>query len=233
MTEVSRVQLVDGSAFAPREWLRREILWASLMSPYTLQLNEWLSASASTGIKMRQYSGNVSRREIYSRSKEPEYQSLAFFNQGKVIGGLVSSAALFKACMPRSSEGAYVDMLRLQADTVDRVLADSPTGSPVLSISETEIFTTCARLAKQAHAARKERVTASLWLHASQNIRKLAAEQARKWVAVALQDEQAILPQLVIPNGGTPRSAGPRVEMLQPLFHHIVESEAYQVLGER
>jgi hypothetical protein len=58
----------------------------------------------------------------------------------------------------------------------------------------------------------------------------LAISEISKWRETAAQNEEGTLPTLIIPNGGTPRSAGQRVEKLQPVFHEIVCSERFQKL---
>ena len=80
----SRIVVQGETQFNPREWLRRELLWASLMAPYGQQLNDWLEVD---GNRFDQHMGNVSRQHIYSQETDSESQAIAFFNGAKVIGG--------------------------------------------------------------------------------------------------------------------------------------------------
>ncbi len=228
----SRVEVIDNSPFNPREWLRREVLWASLIAPYGAQISAWLNESA-----VQQHNSNVSRRDLFGRDESPEFQSQSFFNQGKNVSGIISSATLFKACMTSSGEGAQVNMLRVQADIVDKVLGNLAAGS-VAKVSDTSAYATCGQLARRvfmpARSAESPRVkpgTKQILLHAHRLMVSLASFEAGEWIAASFQNEDNSLPNLEINNGGHARSAGPRVEMLQSILHKIVEFEEYKALS--
>lgn len=226
MNKVSRVQLADGSPFNKREWLRREVLWASLMTPYSYQLSQWLSEDGGT--RVQQHNGNVSRRDLFSRTDDPEHQAQAFLNHGKVVAGLTLSAIILKISMSNKEEEPQIP-LEIQADVIDRVLKESQ--QPVsYSAPEKEIFMRCVELAHRAHAAGQSLVASKSWLQASKLMRGLASNYAHDWIDL-LGEDQGAFPQLIVPNGGTPRSSGPRVEELQPIFHEIVESEQFKSLS--
>lgn len=218
-----RVELVNGDVFNAREWLRRDVLWASLMSPYSRQLAGWLD-----GTQEQQHNGNVSRQLVYGSAQDVESQSMAFFNQGKNIAGLISSVALFKSCMPRSNDGCAVTPIEVQAKSIDAVLGsafDSNTAEGV-------VYAECAHLVAEANKSRDgEFGKRQRLLRASKLMTGLATQEAVSWLAQASQNEDSSLPILSIQNGGHPRSAGPRVEMLQPIFETIIASPKYQSLS--
>jgi hypothetical protein len=226
MSEI-RVKIIGDGDFNAREWLRRDALWASLMTPYTQQLAGWLDGSAP---QKAQHDGNVSRQSLYAEGEDIESQAMAFFNQGKNIAGLISSAVLFRACMERKKEGAYINVTETQAMLVDRALSLDCDfiGS---EISEDDIYAICARHARQATEAQPGQFGKNIrLLRASRAILSLASREAFGWVENSLQNEETTLPVLRIQNGGHPRSAGPRVNKLQPIFHKIVASPQYQSL---
>jgi hypothetical protein len=222
---VGRVEVKDVGEFNPREWLRRELLWASLMTPYSQQLDSWVS-----GTQLSQHSGNVSRRDVYNGHQDPESQSLGFFNQGKNIAGLVSSIVLFNVLMHRPQEGASVDILGLQAKAIDKVLARVTSGQFDTVLAEPEIYKECQRLVRLAIEDDTHFSTNARLLRASKIMTGLACQETRDWLAASRQDLETTLPQLTIPDGGHPRSGGDRVDMLQPIFHGFVESEQFRAL---
>lgn len=217
----TRVEVIDYGAFEPREWLRRDVLWASLMSPYSQQMQGWLD-----GTQKAQHDGNVSRQNLYAQDVDAEVQAMAFFNQGKNVAGLISSIALFQVSVAGSRQGAVVTPVEIQAKAVDLVLGGEAT--PDRASSESEVYARCSRLAIQASIG--EGIIASRSLRkASQLMTDLAVAEASSWIEVSQESEN--LPQLTINDGGHPRSAGPRVEMLQPFFRQILASEAYRSIA--
>ena len=46
MSRQPRVEVVGQGTLKPREWLRRDVLWASLMSPCSRQIAGWLDGTA-------------------------------------------------------------------------------------------------------------------------------------------------------------------------------------------
>jgi hypothetical protein len=58
----------------------------------------------------------------------------------------------------------------------------------------------------------------------------LAINELAKWREMSVQNYNSTLAELIIPNGGTSRSSGPRSEKLQPLFHEIIKSDRYKNL---
>lgn len=224
----SRVSVVGETIFNPREWLRREVLWASLMTPYSIQRAGWLDK----GLTQRdQHTGNVSRQKIYNIEGDVEALSLSFFNQGKNIGGLISSVALFNAMMDKSGEGATVDLLEVQATSIDKVLRKTvslPTGNPV----EAETYQECAGIMKRVSGMAEGQFGKNQQLSkASRLMIDLASREASTWLEASTQNEEGNLPELTINNGGYPRSAGSRVDLLQPIFYSIVDSKPYAALN--
>lgn len=217
----SRVEITNGSPFDAREWLRKEVLWASLMTPYGRQLTGWRDDTA-----IQQHHGNVSRQKLYGLSEDVELQSLAFFNQGKNVAGLISSVALFKVCTVGTGEGGYVNPLDVQAQSVDKVLTLA-TQTGITRPDEQEAYLQCSNLVKASFANPTEFSKRKRLLRASNILASVAAIEARGWLDDARQIEGEKLPKLTINDGGHPRSVGPRVEMLQPIFEKIVASEAY------
>jgi hypothetical protein len=216
-----RINVIGEESFKPREWLRREALWAYLMSPYGRQLDDWKNEN---GTRFDQHIGNVSRQSIYAEQPDPESHALSFFNQGKHIGGLITSAAMLRAGVA-SENRLVVDVLALQTRAVDISLAGRV--QCVLK-SDFEVFSQTAKLVRDADAVslgqygRNQRL-----VRASGNMMNLASEETIAWLEVATQNETNPLPTLTVNDGGHPRSVGPRVEMLQPIFHDILNSDGY------
>lgn len=216
----TRVEVIGSGEFDPREWLRRDVLWASLMSPYSKQMEGWID-----GTQKSQHDGNVSRQTLYSQEGDPETQAMAFFNQGKNVAGLVSSVALFQASVAGTRQGSAVTPIEIQAKAVDLTLENRTQVTP--PESEVNVYDRCSRLAWQAST--NEGFVASRSLRkAAQLMTGLAVVEAASWVKASRQSDG--LPKFEIRNGGHPRSAGPRVEMLQPIFEQILQSETYQSL---
>lgn len=221
-----RIKVVGGKDFEPREWLRREVLWASLMTPYNQQLDVFIKGTA-----FDQHMGNKTRQDLFALDEDPESQSLAFFNQGKNVAGLISFAALFDACLDRTGNGAHVNIPGVQARSVDKVLArqsDLHKG-PYSPDEEFEIFDESGLLVN--HAVRTERGSEERnesIFRAGSMMTWLASAEAGLWLESSLQSIEGSLPELVIDDGGTPRSSGTRVDKLQPILHKILESANYR-----
>lgn len=225
MSEV-RIRVIGQEHFEAREWLRKDVLWASLMTPYSRQMHGWLDGTAYA-----QHSGNVTRQSVYAAEDDAEMQSLAFFNQGKNIAGLVSSLALFKSCSYKSELDKRSRMLETQAESVDRVLGDITIVPSLAEIPEEDIFKYCTELVESASVLPRGQFAANQMLvRASDAIAGIASSEASSWLDASLQDEEESLPVLTIHDGGHARSAGKRVNMLQPIFHRIVASPRYRVL---
>lgn len=220
----SRVEVVGQGDFIPREWLRKEVLWAYLIAPYGVQLNGWLDQNVSA---RAQHDGNVSRRDLFSRQKDPEAQPMVFFNQGKNVAGIISSAVLFRAGVCSSRDGTYFNVLEAQATAIDKVLGSRQSDFGKI-LPEGEAYREAARLAKLAYAPDAPQFGSNRRLMAANRIMfALASEEARHWLSLSRQDDQGSLEPLLVPDGGTPRSAGPKVEAAQLMLHTILESEEY------
>jgi hypothetical protein len=224
---VSRVEVIGRGEFDSREWLRREVLWASLMVPYSVQAKTWLNGTAIV-----QHNGSVMRQKIYQQEPDIESQSLAFFNHGKNIGGIVSSAVLFRVSMDKSREGAYVDILGEQAGAIERIISRKPEDFITETATEEVSYEECARLVQEIQGETNPHINNGRRLRASNVMSALACREAKDWVASSLQNEDQSLPVLTIQDGGFPRSAGDRVERLQPVFHRIIESAQYRALSQ-
>ncbi|HXR50461.1 MAG TPA: hypothetical protein VN778_05550 [Verrucomicrobiae bacterium] len=158
-------------------------------------------------------------------------QAKAFFNHGKVIGGLVSSVAVFRMRMngpldPNNEISEVV--LQMQAKSIDKALELPLLQATNGTKGEQEVFEECTHLAKLAvRNPGNQFVNRRYMLRAAKSMSSLACQNVVLWLETSKQDEAESLPLLTIPDGGTPRSAGPRVEMLQPIFHQIIASEAF------
>jgi hypothetical protein len=225
----SRVTVIGEEAFNPREWLRREVLWASLMGTYTEQMDSWLN-----GTRKAIQDGHVSRKELYEAQDDPEMQARAFFNQGKVVAGYLTSAALFRAA--RTPEGVDpVNVLEVQASSVDKVVErlHSEPSAAERTGSEEAAFMRCAELAIRANEFEPGHfIREHNFMRAAAIMTIMASTELRPWIAASWQNEDGSLPHLTIENGGFPRSTGGRTEARQPIFHKITASEAYQALAD-
>ena len=220
----NRVSIVGDGEFNPREWLRREVLWASLMAPYGQQLEDWVKES---GNRVDQHLGNLSRQEIYSRDLDPESQALSFFNQGKNIGGLITSAIVFDSLMEISSR-THVDILAIQSRNVDRVLKVAMANPMQSPVDSTDVFDQATRNVRMAVTNENGQYgNTHRLIRARRLMNQLASFYTGDWIMKALHEEGDGLTHLVINDGGTPRSAGPRVDRLQPVFREILNSEHY------
>lgn len=220
----TRIEVIGAGEFNPREWLRREVLWASLMVPYRQQHKNWLD-----GIAYDHYTGNVSRRQIYALSSDAESQALAFLNQGKTIAGLMSSIALFETINLKLLDASPIETLGVQADSIDKVLGNIALNSSIETTEELEkiAFDECYHLVK--FASNNPDRSREYLAYADRIITELATNETQSWIATSRQNEEGSLPTLVVQDGGYPRSAGDRVDRLQPIFHQIIESEQYQL----
>ena len=122
--------------------------------------------------------------------------------------------------------------LKSQTLSVDIAVGKHKIPSIEIGGDDLMAYRECQRLAvlagdlrPEAHFARTQRL-----LRAAKVMTGLAIREIGTWQEMARQNPKEPLPILRIPNGGTPRSAGPRVERLQPVFHEIVSSEIYRSL---
>jgi hypothetical protein len=233
MTE-SRIKVNNEEKFDEREWLRREVLWASLMTPYGAQMAGWFN-----GTQINQHMGNFSRTTLYAENMHDlELQSRLFFNQGKNIGGIISSATLFRVNPTESDlKLLYEDgqlptlkILEIQAKNVDIVLGNVAVKCIDIPGNDKDAYSECERISVRAYKLQNPFAQKRLLLRAGKIMSGLARKEAAKWREMAVQNEQHPLPMITIPDGGTPRSAGPRVEKLQPIFDDIVKSEQFRKL---
>ena len=144
MAEV-RVVVEGELEFNPRQWLRREVLWASLMSPYSVQLEDWLNED---GNRLDEHMGNLNRQRIYSSDPSPEAKSLEFFTEGKNISGLMSAVVIFDSLIHTTRRAE--DILATQASNIDRVLEaaiEDPLQAP---LDDEGVFSKCSRLVQLA-----------------------------------------------------------------------------------
>jgi hypothetical protein len=232
-TPETRVTLEDGSPFDEREWLRREVLWGSLIVPYPEQMGYFLSGAESA-----HFSANASRADLYTTyTDDVETQAKAFLNTGKKLAGVLSGAALFRTTMRETlgedGEPVTERTLTAQALSVDIALGRRSVPS-AMPASEAEAFTSGQRLATAVENASPQTYAhRHFCLRAAKIMTGLAIQELPSWRALAEQDATQSLPALVVVDGGTPRSGGPRVDRLQPIFHEILESEAYLAAGSQ
>jgi len=224
----SRIEIIGEAEFTPGEWLRREVLWASLVAPYSHQMAGWLDNDAERALQ--QHNGNVSRQQLFAAESDPRFASHAFLNQGKNIAGLISSAVLFKVSMPGQLHNV-INVLDVQAENVDKVLArlsDDSAGAEQ-SLSESEVFQTSAKLVAAAANPEVSRTQAKKnFLRAHKLMSVLASTEAASWVESSYQNEAGTLPILKIHNGGHSRSSGPKIDALQSLFDRIISQHPCQ-----
>jgi Arc/MetJ-type ribon-helix-helix transcriptional regulator len=224
-----RIKEADGQKFSPREWLRREVLWGSLIAPDFVQLKGWLNDSEGHYL-----SDNFSRREKYSSIPSDKAQALAFFNHGKVIGALLSSACMLKSLVsvaPRQDdEPISPETMNLQTSAIDTALSSKRVAQKGRYFSYSSAYREARRLLLQAESNSDGILRGRRLRAASKLMLVIAQEEIDSWLDAAEQNTDNDLPELVIPKGGHPRSVGPRVEMLQPLFEQIVQSVNYQAL---
>ena len=227
----TRVEIIGQERFDEREWLRREVLWGSLMAPYDTQMASWFN-----GIAINQHMGNFSRATLYSENEmDIESQALAFFNQGKNIGGILSSASLFRTAMSEQPRRDYEELsdnaLKIQARCVDIALGNISVLGLTAPADERDAYASCTKLADRARSIPEGDFG---WKHnllrAGKIMSALACREVEVWRDSAKQNDEESLPTLTIPNGGYPRSAGQRVERLQPIFEEIASSETYKAL---
>jgi hypothetical protein len=225
----TRVEVAGYGEFDAREWLRRDVLWASLMSPYHQQINDLIIDDGY--VALQQHNGNVSRRETYAGDPSPNTQALAFFHQGKNIAGLLSSAALLRTYMHgyRTPGEHPPEVLDIQASCVDIALGSMAKRLPNVPPDD-EAYLTCSRQAQAALSTQGQFGSKSRLLRASNIMCALAKKEAEQWMSDSGQNSQGTLPTLTIKPGGSPRSAGTRVEALQPIFQAVLGSGNYQSL---
>lgn len=227
-----RIQVGGEGSFDEREWLRREVLWASLMSPYAYQVDTWLNGTA-----VQQHNSNFSRATLFQENRlDLEAQAMSFFNQGKNLGGILSSAALFRVLRheePRKDgESTSPCALSVQARVVDLALGHLT--APAISIPGNDLvsYYECEKVMRVVGCQPNHSYpTRRRLFRAGKIMTALSRAETEKWRAMGSQNEENTLPVLTIPNGGHPRSAGPRVEMLQPIFQDILASDPYCALS--
>ncbi len=223
----SRVEVIGASEFNPREWLRRGVLWASIVAPYGRQLDTWIYGTAYA-----QHAGNVSRQHLFVSENDLEIQSLAFFNQGKNISGLISSAVLFRSLASGTYQADPENLLAVQARYIDKALGNLSIRFG--SVENEEIaFYDCTRLVKSALFGSPDRFGRKHKLvRASKIMLVLANREINSWLENSQQNWENSLPTLTIQNGGHPRSGGSRVGELQTVFDGIVSSQTFNNLAQ-
>jgi len=216
-----RVEVTGGEAFNPREWLRREVLWAYLVVPYSRLYQTWFNNTA-----LSYHDSNLSRRDFFAKENEP---GLSFFNHGKAISSLLHQSLLFKA-MRSGQRVPYVNILKLQAGAVDRALTTISAIEPD-NINTQRVFEECEAVARTVHFSEYYSYSQSMRLFKASNLMgRLAAGQIQLWLEQASPydtDET-----LVIDNGGVSRSSGPNIDRLAPIFQQIVAGERFQELRQ-
>jgi len=224
----SRVVLHDGGQFDAREWLRRELLWGSVVAPYGLQFEGWRQNTESA-----YHLSSLSRRDLYAHEG---HASGAFFQHGKYIASTLSSAALFRTCLRREPLRHEADvtekMLHCQARSVDIAVGRLALGYIEARSTDEDVFKRVTGIVRQFAKPPDHTLSPNYLLHAAKLMSGVARRQAADWLEAAQQNEQANLPALVIHNGGYPRSGGDRVERLQQVFHQLVVSDAYVALSD-
>lgn len=217
----ARVEVTDYGVLDHREWLRREVLWGSLMTPYDEQFNNWINVESAA---YAQHAGNASRKDTYTNEQE---FSEAYFQHGKTAAGLLTSVCMFR--LLAKSNVRTQDLLRLQTIVID----DAITADVKHDYDEQDkitIYERCTTLAK-ASVDGKDRLAKQKLRHAGRLIMGIAAAETQAWISDGMQNADNTLPRLVIPNGGHPRSAGNRVDFRQTLFSAIVGSDNYHALA--
>jgi hypothetical protein len=220
-----RIEVTGREEFEPREWLRREVLWGYFMTPYSKLFGTW-----SGGLALDHYNGNVGRRELYATyPDDDEMMSKSFINHGKVIAGLLHADNMFRSMRGGRTTG-FVDILELQASTLDRMLANGDSVEPTKETVDS-IYGQCYSLVRDIPLGGGDTFRNSRrLLMASRLVGRLAAGELKTWLETATQDDEQPKPTLVIPDGGKARSAGPRVDLLTPVFQQVVDSVRFQEL---
>lgn len=218
------IEVVGEKEFDQREWLRREVLWGSLVAPYDLQLDGWRK-----DIEHSYFSGNVGRKDVYGKLRDDEGQSLSAFNHGKSVATLLSSVALFKTCMRGLLDESPNKLLELQAECIDTVLDKNQQRINYAS-DENETFQRCTWLVKRADHLESAVGLGykHCYLRASRLMAGLAVRELESWNRLLEENKDYTL---TLPDGGSPRSVGPKVEELQPIFHSLVESAEFKSLS--
>jgi hypothetical protein len=228
----TRISVVGENEFDEREWLRREVLWGSLMAPYPSQMQGWFN-----GLETFYHFGNSSRQNIYAGFDEsPEIQAKAFFNQGKVISTIISCATVLRASIKykdlkqlyNCNDSPKYNTLKLQARNVDIVLGNISVRSIALQGGDRASFLESERMAMLARDSENSLARSHRLLRAAKIMTGLGINEMAKWREMSAQNYDKTLPELIIPNGGTPRSSGPRVEKLKPVFKATAESEIFK-----
>lgn len=225
-----RISVAGENQFNPYEWLRRDVLWASLVTPYDKQLAGWLDEDLT---QREHHVENINNQAAHETAGDPDLEAQAFFHQGKSVAGVISSIALIETLKAPTKYTGFVDPLECQARSVKRVLraAETPADTrhtPSLKIT----YDKSARFIRQANNLSGATYARNIRLDkAARLMIRYAAHSTRAWLAAAAQSETGDLPVLIIPNGGESRSSGPHVELLLPTFNKTVQSPAYQALN--
>jgi hypothetical protein len=228
MAEVSRVELVDGSEFDPREWLRRDVLWASLITPYQDQINTFLLDTARY-----QHDGNVNRIKTNANFSESDTatQAESFFHEGKNVAGLISTVALLNVCRLRVNHNSLSEIIEIQASSIDKVLRLANSVELDESKTEEKAFGECERALTIFARSPSLYGHSRRLIGAGKSMIGFAGIEASRWMSNSLQNEGGTLPVLHVQDGGTSRGSGPNVDMLQSILHSLPESELYANLS--
>jgi hypothetical protein len=209
--------LVDGGPINYHHWLRREVLWASLVTTYEAQLQGWTSVGEDA---LSQHQGNASRMDIYKREAEP---AQAFYQQGKVVGGLLSSVCTFRVFS--QPDVRLIDIFGLQADTVSEALDTKPK-VPVWNRGMIgDLYSTCSMLARVS--IKSKPYEHDLLQDASDKIIDYAKSEALLWIEMADELEATSKADVHVNNGGVPRSVGDGIDVRQALLKAIAGSDAF------
>jgi hypothetical protein len=229
-----RIKVIGENEFNEREWLRREVLWASLMSPYPEQMQGWYN-----GLEVAHHLGNSSRQKVYAEfDNDTQSQSQAFFNQGKVLGGIISSSIIFRGRIKTddlqqlyNNDGMPLQQtLELQTQNIDMALGNIAVNGALLPEGDISAYAAAERMAMLANSLENAMLKKMCLVRAAKIMTGLAIDEITNWRLMAAQNKADTQPALIIPNGGTPRSVGPRVEKLQPIFQEILQSDHFKSL---
>jgi hypothetical protein len=227
----SRIEVIGESEFNPREWLRRDVLWASIVTPYPRQLAGWLDGESA----QKQHSNNVSRIEQFASYTGNEMAAEAFRHRGKNIAGMISSIALFQTLICQRGTLATTN-LRVQARSVDHVLNRFRRGSFDTSFNDEAVYAECVNQVRltagldpsdeiQQFGYNKRFRTATKYLTG------LVCQEVGLWLAEAEQNDKRTKPVLVVENGGVTRGSGPSMERLGQQLAQTEATAEYQDLA--
>lgn len=212
------VGVVGGAELEPRQWLQREVLWCSLMVPYGQQLGALCRNEA-----IAQYHGNRNRQELFASesNNDPVMLANSVFNHGKNVAASISRVCALKA----ASKSDSVHILAIQTQEIDKVLSKTRTlGDELVDIEK--IFSDAGNLARKAFENPDGFGFKNKLIKSAKIMSHLAIYEAGQWI----ENMENIDTPICLPNGGTARSGGPRVEMLRPVFEQIMQLEEFQRL---